>query len=233
MILDVNNSEVIDQVNRLERVKRRSMPYAIRFTLNDVAFDTRKWQLKKEREQFTVRKENFFESRTNVKKATGNSVESMSSESGIFAKNNSKKEQPVHNLALQEKGGSGFAGSVPTKEARGGNNKKTIPTKNRLRAAKVRVGKGDSKRNYIARHAVAARTGKVIKSRSAIYRVTGFYQASGGRIAFNKELLYVRHYGKANYRKRPFVRPRDQYIQKHMNDAFNKNIQKQLDYIYK
>ena len=154
------------------------------------------------------------------------------SESGVFARNNNKKEMPVHNLAIHEKGGSEFVGSVPTKEARSGSNKNAIPTKNRLRAAKVRDNRKTGIKNYIARHAVAANTGKLIKSRSAVYRVNRLYRASGNRISFNKELLYVRHYGKANYRKRPFVKLQDQWVKNRMNNRFKENIQKQLNYVY-
>lgn len=233
MILDVNNSDVIKHVNRLERVRSKSMPYAIRNTLNDIAFDTRKRQIRNTKKRFVNRQQNFFSSRINVKKAQGLSVKTMESESGVFARNTSKKEQPVFNLKQQDQGGSLFVGAVPTKNARGGNESKKIQSNSQLRRAKVRESskKATAMKSYIARHAIAAKTGKMIKGKSAIYRVTGIYRASKDKIAFNKELLYVRHYGVKNYRKKPFVHPSEQWLRQRMNNRFTDNIKKQLEFV--
>lgn len=229
MILDVNNNDVIKHVTRLERMSTRALPYAIRNTLNDTAFETRNNQIKASEKQFINRNETFFKSRINATRAKGVNVNNMESTSGVYARGSGAREQPVWNLKTQETGGSLDVGSVPTKDARGGSEAKKIPTRNRLSRAKVRGDSGRlAKKGYIAKQIVAAKTKKLVVSKRAIYRVTGVHYGAGNRISFNTELLYVRDYKKRSYKKRSFIEQEPTKIQTLMNKQFKINIEKQL-----
>lgn len=234
MILDVNNSDVIKHVNKLERIRSKSMPYAIRNTLNNVAFDTRKEQLKRTKKQFVNRNRTFFRSRINAKRAKGLDVNKMESASGVYAKNNSKEEQPVWNLKEQDQGGKLFVGAVPTKAARGGSNRNKIKPENRLSRAKVKGSmKWKGKGHWMRKHFVAAKTGKLIKTKTIIYRVHELSSTLDRKISFKREILYYRDYTKRGYRKRPFIDVSTKVGREQINKTFIKNMNKQLEFLAK
>jgi len=103
MRLDVNTDATIILTAKLEKLHRSAFPNAVRFTLNDVAFESKKLIPKKANENFTIRQKNLFSRFSKVEKAKGWDVSSMSSAIGLDATSQPKL---VSGLAVQEKGGN-------------------------------------------------------------------------------------------------------------------------------
>lgn len=102
MILNVNTDYSIQLTAKLEKLHKSAFPSAVRNTLNDVAFDSKKIVPKKANEQFTVRQKNLFNRFTLVDKAKGFDVNKMSSKVGIDGNSNPKLTK---GLSIQETGG--------------------------------------------------------------------------------------------------------------------------------
>ena len=118
MKLNIDNSEVVQFTNRLEKMHKSDLPIAIRSTLNSAAFDVKKVTMPKSaNDQLTVRRINFFKSKSNVSQATGFAVNKMESALGF-----SGKDQAVRNLEQIEHGGTIEGRSfIPFESARVGN----------------------------------------------------------------------------------------------------------------
>ncbi len=100
--LDVNNDEVVNFTNKLEKLHKSDYPIAVRGTLNDLAFDVKqKSLLRKVNKTFVTRSPGFFKKYSGVEKATGFEVNKMHSKVGIVPGNNIAAK----NLEKQEKGG--------------------------------------------------------------------------------------------------------------------------------
>lgn len=102
MQLNVNTDATLDLTARLERLHRSAFPSAVRNTLNEVAFNSKKLAPKKASEEMTIRQKNFIGRFTKVQKASGFNVKSMVSSVGISREN----EQVTKGLSTQETGGS-------------------------------------------------------------------------------------------------------------------------------
>lgn len=114
---NINNADVVELTNRLEKIHKSAMPVSVRGALNDAAFDMKKNQLGKTFDSdFTIRKKTFIRSHSafNRSKNTFN-INEMSSEAGIIK----GKSKSGDELEIQETGGS-LSGrkSIVTPEAR-------------------------------------------------------------------------------------------------------------------
>lgn len=105
MKLDVNTDSAIQLTAKLEKLHRSAFPSAVRNTLNDVAFETKKLIPKKAEGKFTIRQNNLFSSFTKVEKANGWNVNSMVSKIGIDG-SKPKGEKVAKGLEVQETGGN-------------------------------------------------------------------------------------------------------------------------------
>lgn len=103
MKLDVNTDAAIQLTAKLEKLHRAAFPNAVRSTLNDAAFESKKLIPKKANENFTVRQKNLFSRFSKVEKATGFDIKSMKSKIGLDGNTQSKL---TDGLAKQETGGS-------------------------------------------------------------------------------------------------------------------------------
>lgn len=101
MRLDVNTDASIKLTAKLERLHRSAFPSAVRNSLNEVAFNSKKLVPKTASENFTIRQKNFFNRMTIVNKASGFDVSKMVSKVGI---DGSKKIS--EGLEKQETGGN-------------------------------------------------------------------------------------------------------------------------------
>lgn len=100
--LDVNNKDVVQFTNKLEKVHKSAFPVAVRSTLNDLAFDVKKVSLiKKYEKTFIVRDKFFIKRYSGVDKATGFNVNVMESKVGIIP----GSSIAARNLSKQETGG--------------------------------------------------------------------------------------------------------------------------------
>jgi len=103
MRLDVNVDGAIQLTARLERLNRSAFPLAVRSTLNDLAFESKKIVPTKAASNFTIRQKNLFKKFVLVNKANGFNVNSMRSEIGIDSQSQPKLSK---GLETQELGGN-------------------------------------------------------------------------------------------------------------------------------
>lgn len=123
MKFNINNSDVVQHVNRLEMIHRSAMPVTVRKTLNDVAFAGRKQALIEFSNNFTERKKTFASSHIIFLRSPNTfDINQMVSSVGV-AKN---KSGAGNRLDKQE-----FGGSI--------SQRKKIPDTN------VRIGKSENK----------------------------------------------------------------------------------------
>ena len=101
MRINVNSDEVIKFTSKLDKLHRSALPIAIRSTLNQAAFSTKKQIPIEAANNFVTRNKGFFRSLTSVNKASGFDINSMKSEVGI----NTSKSKLAESLSKQEMGG--------------------------------------------------------------------------------------------------------------------------------
>lgn len=118
MILDVNTSGLIAYTDRLESMRSTLLPTAIRNTLNDVAFNTKRRVPAIAAQEFTIRNKSLFKSFIFVNKVTSRNINLMQSEVGIFNRNS----KTADGLAKQETGGVSERGLIQMDTARVSNN---------------------------------------------------------------------------------------------------------------
>lgn len=102
MKLDVNTDSAIQLTAKLEKLHKSAFPSAVRNTLNDVAFETKKLIPKKAEGNFTIRQKNLFKRMSLVQKAQGWNVNGMSSKVGLDGSKGSLSD----GLEKQETGGN-------------------------------------------------------------------------------------------------------------------------------
>lgn len=103
MILRYDGDEVLDFAHKLSNMHRSALPNAVRFTLNDAAFDVKKRTLQIETQSsFINRRPGFFKRFSTVDKATGWNIGGMISQVGII---DDPGVQATSDLATQETGG--------------------------------------------------------------------------------------------------------------------------------
>ena len=103
MYLQYDGDEVYKMAIRLQDMHRAALPNAVRFTLNDAAFDVKKRTLQEEAQSsFINRRPNFFKRFSGVEKATGYSIKQMESSVGMIR---DPGVQATEDIAVQETGG--------------------------------------------------------------------------------------------------------------------------------
>ena len=113
MILDVNTGALIKYTDRLERMRNSLLPKAVRNTLNDIAFETKKIVPLVANENFIVRNKGIFKAFIMVNKVSSTDINSMRSEVGILNRN-----KLAEGLAKQEVGGVSQRGLIQMDTAR-------------------------------------------------------------------------------------------------------------------
>lgn len=101
-IIDLNNENIVAFTAKLERLNRSAFPSAVRNTLNQAAFETKKELPGVAATKFITREKSFFRRFSLVEKAKGWDVNSMKAIAGINAAID--KELAI-NLEAQEFGG--------------------------------------------------------------------------------------------------------------------------------
>lgn len=103
MRLDVNTDSAIQLTAKLEKLHKSAFPNAVRFTLNDVAFEAKKLVPENANKNFTIRQKNLFNRFTKVEKAKGWDVKNMVSAVGI---DGTTQPKLTKGLSIQETGGN-------------------------------------------------------------------------------------------------------------------------------
>lgn len=157
MILNINDREIVQFTNRLERMHRKHLPIVIRNTLNEVALKgvKQKTLLSTTKKEFEERRKTFFKANSRVNFAKGWDIKRMQSEVGMSSHRLASNNYAVKDLEAQERGGRIKGKSfIPLKQARVGNSwNRMVRKKYRLSqinnvvdAKKNRQGKKDETR---------------------------------------------------------------------------------------
>lgn len=102
MNLDVNTGALVKYTEKLDRMQKNLLPKAVRNTLNDIAFQTKKRVPLVASGNFIIRNKSLFRTMILVNKVSSTNINSMSSEVGIF----SRKDKIAEGLEKQEVGGT-------------------------------------------------------------------------------------------------------------------------------
>lgn len=182
-MLDVNTKELIIFSNKLEKIGKTKLPYAVRQTLNSVAFDMKKDTLiESSGQKFVNRSPNFFKALSRVQMAKGLDINSMESivgfvEKGLKGKNN----YAVKDLEQQEKGGKiGGKTFIPTKQARGGSLNNLVLPQNRLSKIRKKFKdaskmQGANKKEKFVKAVLKAKIGGYVLGEKMLYRINSIH----------------------------------------------------------
>lgn len=108
MEININSDGFVVHTARLERIKKKSIVFAVKKTLNEIALDVKKNTLEKEASKvFTIRSKNFFKAQSKVIFAKGNNLDSLQSEIGMTETGlKGQRNYSVKHLEKHEKGGN-------------------------------------------------------------------------------------------------------------------------------
>jgi hypothetical protein len=210
MRLDVNTDASIQLTAKLEKLHRSAFPSAVRNTLNDVAFESKKLIPQKASSEFTIRQKNLFKRMSLVEKAQGWNINNMVSKVGIDGTKGSLSE----GLEKQETGGN-LQGRKLTPHNLGrvsGNYAKKLKTKNQF----SKIGK-------------IGTTKKRVKG-SKYFRID---KGSKGTVfeQQGKKIVPIYNYRSnpvSNLKKRPYIQPSALEAAKRMEQFYFKNAQYQF-----
>lgn len=219
---NINNDDVVELTNRLEKTHKSAMPVAVRGALNDAAFDMKKNRLEKVfQAKFTIRKKTFIRAHTvaNKSKNTFN-INEMKSEVGVIK----GKSDSGDELINQEMGGTiGNRTSIAMDPARVGKNKtKAISKRHYLKAVKAK------KTNNLVRGAFKAGKGGYLLYRSTIFQVKSLKKTK--RVPkIRLAAIYSYEKGRSvRIKKSPFLTPAAEISAKLIPDFFIKRAKAKL-----
>ncbi len=120
-MITVDTKEILKLTARLTSIHRAAFPNAVRFTLNDLAFDVKKNTLFPvlSQTEMIIRSPQFFKRYSGIEKATGWDISAMQSQVGMMPSGEASKA--VTRLKEQEEGGTLQERSfIPDKKVRTG-----------------------------------------------------------------------------------------------------------------
>jgi len=241
---DVNTDGAIQLTAKLEKLHRSAFPVAVRETLNDAAFKTKKLVPKVAKSKFTTRQKSFFRAFSTVDKAKGFDLRSMKATTGI----NSKKGSDVaKGLEKQEFGGN-IQGRklIPVDTARvSKNSSKKVSSRNRFKGLgkTIRI-KGGGNKGTRASHFVAA----VFKAKSLggdnfilssggrgmLYKINRAKKYKRGGLNMKVTPLYAYRNSKiTSVSRSPFMEPSAKLASKEMGKFYEKQAEKQFKRLLK
>lgn len=238
-MITIEAKQILSTFNKLGATGKSVFPNAVRFTLNDLAYDVKKNTLiptLKNKSGMTIRSESFFRRYSGFVKATGYSISSMFSQVGMIPSGDAS--QAVNRLATQEEGGSLKHSNVPLYASRrGSSHKKRV--QNKLFWQNIKIAKtvryGDTQgliravtKTKIERGGGSNPTGIIYGN--ILYGIRGFKRfRRDNTIKLHLTKLY--EYDKDKYRK---IKP-TRFMQKsatvsgnNMQAVFDKNLATQL-----
>jgi hypothetical protein len=203
---NINNMEVVEFANKLEKIHKSALPVAVRQTLNDVAFQAKKDVKVTFSDSFTERKKNFISSHTVVNKSQNTfNIDQMSSEMGVRkGKSNAGDE-----LSFQELGGTiSDKAAIPTANVRiGGNDNKLVSKRFYLENLK---GKGIIFKNK--RRRIYASDNSIIENIKGAPRFNVLYRFRGSR----------------KYEQNKFIQPAGEMAARHTERLFQKRAEARI-----
>lgn len=173
----------------LKQLHRSSFPVAVRETLNNTAFDVKKFEIKKSAKQnFIVRNERFFNKFSKVVKANGFNVNAMNSKVGML-------DQPESaNFHEQEVGGSVKRKNIGLDNSRTSNSKdKKVRKPFWLEKGKRTINAGTikprNKKSFVVAAKKAHKKNKLLRFGRFIIKVNNVRKTKKG-IKLTSKLLY-------------------------------------------
>lgn len=243
-VFNVNSDEVIGLVAKLERLNKSAFPSAVRNTLNNAAFETKKNIPKVAATKFITRQKSFFKKFSIVDKADGFSVNSMAATVGI---NKSLDPELAKNLEAQELGGTVKARKlVPHDHSRTSEDKaKRVSSKNYINKVEAhnankafRAHRGTRRSKFIAAIMSTAKAGKrhmLLSSgrRGMVYEVNSISSnrktKKTRKTKFKLKKLYaVRNTKTHRAVASGFMEKSSQIASKNMNENFKNNAEFQF-----
>lgn len=217
MRLDVNAAGVIKYANDLDKIKNTLLPYAVKNTLNDLAFATKRQAPLVAEENFIIRNKSLFRASVLVNKATAREINSMRSEVGVFNKNGKVAE----GLAKQEIGGHAQRGLIQMDTSRVSNLlQKKVKKANFLQNVKLPTSRKKG-----------SGTGFVMIKKGGKGTLFATKKTRG-----KNKLIPIYSFLKnrrIQIKKRPFIKTAADIESRNINSIFIKNAEKQLKRISK
>jgi hypothetical protein len=240
-MLKLDADEVIKLTVKLETLHRSALPSAVRNTLTNAAFETKKEIPIQGAKRFITRRKTFLKAFSVVDKASGFKINSMVSKAGINA---NKNADIAHELEKQEFGGNlDTSRLVPHDDARVSKSKqRRLQSTNWLtkleahKASKAyRSHRGTKKSKFVAAVMSTAASGKKYmllenKGTGMLYELKGLKKGKSGRDArFKlKKVFYLKKADSANVNGRGFIRAAKTKASKKINIFYKKNAEYQL-----
>jgi hypothetical protein len=230
--LNIATGNLVKFTNRLEKLSKSDLPRVVKKTLDETAMDVKSRTMPKSaKDNFTIRRANFFKANSRVQFATFSSdLSKISSTVGFVPLKGQNKA--VEDLEAQEHGGKIKRSFVAMDTARAGNsNAKQVQAKNRLGNVKNPVhaakGKGKSAGSRMIRAVNKAGVGgHVLSEKGIVWRVNSIRR--GG---LKMTPIYSYKKGRqVQIKGTDFMRDASLDSTKTMDDKFIKNAQKQIDY---
>lgn len=237
--LRIDTDEVIKFTNKLNKLHRSAFPNAVRNTLNNAAFETKKQIPLVAQKKFVTRSKTFFRAFSIVDQAKGFDVEKMVSKSGI---NGSKSggQKVANDLVKQEKGGNIEAGKLmPHDRARTSNSfEKKIKRKNYKQKINAfdasqtyKSFKGSPKSKFVASVMAAKKRGKnhfILQQNGTgmLYEIKSFNESNG---KFKLDKLYsIRRNSSHQVKGQNFILESANKASKSMPKFYKKNAEYQF-----
>jgi hypothetical protein len=212
MRLDVNTDAAIIFTAKLEKLHRSAFPSAVRNTLNDAAFETKKLVPKKANEKMTIRQKNVFSKFTVIDKAKGFDIRRMSSVVGIDGRSKSKL---ADGLEKQETGGNVTSRKLIAHDMGriSGSYSKKLKAKNQF--SKIGSIAGPGKRKKGSKYIMIKKS----SAKGTVFEVSG------------KKLTPIFSYRKSKISKlkaRPFMKPSAVQASKKIESIYKNNAEFQF-----
>ena len=240
-MLKLDADEVIKLTVKLETLHRSALPSAVRNTLNNAAFETKKEIPIQGAKRFITRNKGFLKGFSTVDKASGFKINSMVSMAGI---NSKKGADTANELEKQEFGGNLDTGRlVPHDDARISKSKgRRLKRKNRLNTLEAhnagnafKSHKGTRNSKFVAAVMSTAASGKKYMllgstGRGTLYELSGVKRSTntqGPRFKL-KKLFILKKTESANVNGRGFIRAAKTKASKKINIFYKKNAEYQL-----
>jgi hypothetical protein len=227
MFLNINTDAAVKFTNMLEKLHRSALPSAIRGALNKAAMNVKKETLiKHSKNEFTIRKTNFFKANSRVEFAKGFDVKNMKATVGMISTGlTGGNNYAVKDLEQQEQGGIiGGKAFIPTDEARTGkSNSKAVRQTNRISGIRniinANKGKGTNKQKFLAAAKKAGVGGYVLGNlrKKIVWRIEGIRK---GKI--KKTALY-------SYDKNRTVKVSGKHFMKNASLESSRNIEQYFE----
>jgi len=212
---DINTKSSIDLTVKLGKLHRSALPVAVRGTLNEMAFETKKMLPQTASRKVITRNKSFFRAFSSVERARGFNINGMESIVGI---NPDKGSKVAEGLEKQETGGA-IQGRklIPHDKGRtSGSHGKRLKKKHRF--GNIRIGdvkkKGQGRVNYLLIKKGGKGTVFEIRKAGKKQKLTPVYSYRSTKIS--------------RVQKSPFMKPASLMATKKIDEFYRKNAERQF-----